>query len=337
MQIISEGSVRVDLLGGTLDLWPINLILPNVTTLNLATTLKAKVIIEKNTDEVIAIESLDYQKSYQFKLEELTTENIYLKNYFAEMSFIIQILNYFNIKQGIKLTLSSGSPAGAGLGGSSTMGITLFRGLCNFLKKPFNQNEALEIVRNIEARILDAGPTGYQDYYPACYGGVLSLKVQEGAIDPIQLYSKKLSDHLENSLTLVYSGVTRNSGINNWEVYKGFFDKDENIRKGLSSIADLSHRAHRAIQENKFEELNKLIKEEGELRAKLFPGIVPKTINKIYADLLNEFQGLGLKMCGAGGGGCFLLIHKMSEGQDIKSRVQSLGMKVLDFKVSPPM
>ena len=38
-----EGSVRVDLLGGTLDLNPINLILPNVVTLNLATSLKAKV------------------------------------------------------------------------------------------------------------------------------------------------------------------------------------------------------------------------------------------------------------------------------------------------------
>ena len=40
-----EGSVRVDLLGGTLDLVPINLILPNVVTLNLATSLKAKVTI----------------------------------------------------------------------------------------------------------------------------------------------------------------------------------------------------------------------------------------------------------------------------------------------------
>ena len=40
-----EGSVRVDLLGGTLDLVPINLILPDVVTLNLATSLKAKAVI----------------------------------------------------------------------------------------------------------------------------------------------------------------------------------------------------------------------------------------------------------------------------------------------------
>jgi D-glycero-alpha-D-manno-heptose-7-phosphate kinase len=43
MQVTSEGSVRVDLVGGTIDLEPINLILPNVVTLNVATSLKAKV------------------------------------------------------------------------------------------------------------------------------------------------------------------------------------------------------------------------------------------------------------------------------------------------------
>ena len=35
----ASGSVRVDLVGGTLDLEPINLILPNVVTMNVATSL----------------------------------------------------------------------------------------------------------------------------------------------------------------------------------------------------------------------------------------------------------------------------------------------------------
>ena len=55
------GSVRVDLLGGTLDLNPINLILPNVVTLNLATSLKAKVKVSEIDFDGIEIKSLDYQ------------------------------------------------------------------------------------------------------------------------------------------------------------------------------------------------------------------------------------------------------------------------------------
>lgn len=40
MQVTSQGSVRVDLVGGTLDIEPINLIIKNVITLNVATGLK---------------------------------------------------------------------------------------------------------------------------------------------------------------------------------------------------------------------------------------------------------------------------------------------------------
>ena len=55
-----EGSVRVDLLGGTLDLEPINLILSNVVTLNVATSLKAKVQLEQMNFEGVQIISKDY-------------------------------------------------------------------------------------------------------------------------------------------------------------------------------------------------------------------------------------------------------------------------------------
>ena len=57
-----EGSVRVDLLGGTLDIAPINLILKKALTLNLATSLKAKVDIFplEREEEGVEIHSKDY-------------------------------------------------------------------------------------------------------------------------------------------------------------------------------------------------------------------------------------------------------------------------------------
>ncbi len=72
MKIVKEGSVRVDLVGGTLDLEPIALILKNVITINMATGLKAKVELENTADKKLHIYSSDYQKEYIYGAEELT-------------------------------------------------------------------------------------------------------------------------------------------------------------------------------------------------------------------------------------------------------------------------
>lgn len=67
MEIIKEGSVRVDLLGGTIDLVPINLILHRVITLNVATSLKAKVQLKRTSESGIKIKSSDYNNEFFFQ------------------------------------------------------------------------------------------------------------------------------------------------------------------------------------------------------------------------------------------------------------------------------
>ena len=114
MQVTKEGSVRVDLLGGTVDLEPINLILSNAITLNVATGLKAKVRLETNNSKNIRIFSHDYNKEYTIELKELTEENLYQKNTFKEMTFVLQIFDLFHYDIGLDIHLSSGAPAGSG-------------------------------------------------------------------------------------------------------------------------------------------------------------------------------------------------------------------------------
>ena len=61
-----EGSVRVDLLGGTLDIHPINLVLEHAITLNVATELKAVVELEETERDGVEIHSLDYDSTQFF-------------------------------------------------------------------------------------------------------------------------------------------------------------------------------------------------------------------------------------------------------------------------------
>ena len=330
-----EGSVRVDLLGGTLDLVPINLILPDVVTLNLATSLKAKVVITPINFDGVEIVSKDYKTTDKFHSQDFTAHNFQNK-FFGNLEFIARILNLFGLHKGVRLELESGSPPGAGLGGSSAMGVTCYSAIANHLDIPYDRVDAITKINAIEALIIDC-PAGYQDYYPALFGGVLGLKATPGKVDVIQLYSEELREVLENNVTLVYSGETRNSGINNWEVYKAFFNKDAAVRAGLAEISRLSNIALQAIQSKNYESLIPLIGAEGEERRKLFPGIMTPKMNQLYSILKDHGSYFGMKICGAGGGGCFLITHHPSDREYIDQLLVKFEMKRLPFNVEKPI
>ena len=331
-----EGSVRVDLLGGTLDIYPINLVLEHAITLNVATELKAVVKLEESECAGVEIHSLDYESINFFETKDFTPDN-FRNDFFGPLSFVCQIIFLKGAHKHLKVTLHSGSPPGAGLGGSSAMGVTLYGALSDYLGHKWSPEEAISRVQNIEAQILDAGPAGYQDYYPALYGGVLALIPSLAGVKVEQLYSPELKKSLESRVTLVFSGETRNSGVTNWEVYKGFFDKEESARGGLTSIAQLSARAYQAIKNKDFDELLNLIGSEGEYREKLFESILTPNMRDLYEDLQKEIPSIRLKVCGAGGGGCFLLLHNTDERELVKKAVIAKNMRVLPFKIDSPL
>jgi D-glycero-alpha-D-manno-heptose-7-phosphate kinase len=332
----AEGSVRVDLLGGTLDLNPINLILPDVVTLNLATSLKAKVNITELDYDGVEIISADYNSTDRFKSSDFTEAN-FQKGFFGNLTFIAHLLNLFGIHQGVRLELVSGSPPGAGLGGSSAMGVTCYAALSRFCGLEFDRMEAILKVNSLEARILDCGPAGYQDYDPAMYGGILGLVATPGKVHVEQLYTDELKKVLESHITLVYSRETRLSGINNWEVYKAFFNKDHLVRAGLTEIAHLSHHAFLSIQKKNYTDLIPLIGLEGEERRKLFPGILTPTMQELNLEIKSLGDHFGMKVCGAGGGGCFLLTHKPEDNNLVETLIEKFQMKKLEFNIEKPL
>lgn len=335
MQINNLGSVRVDLVGGTLDLEPINLIVPNVVTLNVATSLKAEVVIEGNESEELRVFSKDYDKDYCYALSDLREENFFDDQFFQEMNFIAQIIAFFKPKKGLDIRLRSGAPAGSGLGGSSAMGVTLFKGLLKYYQQDLDTHEIVRIVKGIEGRILNKGVPGYQDYYPALTGGVLGLRGLPGGIGFEQLYSLELKDFLEKNFVLAYSGISRHSGINNWEVYKAFFDGDHQVRRGLGEIAKISFKLYQKIKAQDFSEVPSLVSQEGALREELFTGITPVEVKEVISILTEKQLATGYKMCGAGGGGCFLIAG--TKHQEIEEILSKNNMKRLDFTIEAPL
>ena len=333
----AKGSVRVDLVGGTLDLIPINLILKDVVTINMATSLFAQVAISFDTslDKNIKIISQDYATEESFNWEQA-------KKYQGPLKLALEILLFFKqdiekLKTKLRIELKSDAPAGSGLGGSSAMGVTLYKALCEALKLDFQRIKAISIVNGLEAKILNKGPAGYQDYYPAVFGGVLALRPSPGQVLVEQFYNSEFFDEFMKRVTLVFSGVSRNSGINNWEVYKAFFDQEAGVKNGLAKIAEISHRAYECLVKKDLEGLLSAISEEGEAREQLFANIVAPEVSDLINDIRLSFSNVGLKVCGAGGGGCFLLVHNEEDKDEISSIVQNHNMKVMNFTIERPL
>jgi D-glycero-alpha-D-manno-heptose-7-phosphate kinase len=46
---------------------------------------------------------------------------------------------------------------------------------------------------------------------------------------------------------------------------------------------------------------------------------------------------LGTKMCGAGGGGCFILIHDGVNLNKLKEKIIEYGMEILPFEIDSPL
>ena len=94
--------------------------------------------------------------------------------------------------------------------------------------------------------------------------------------------------------------------MNNWEITKRFIDNDEEVKAKLLSIGILLEQ-FTALDENRFEDIPKLVQQEWEVRRTLAPGVsTPRIQNLVSAG--SRAGALASKICGAGGGGCMMTL-----------------------------
>jgi D-glycero-alpha-D-manno-heptose-7-phosphate kinase len=281
---------RVDLAGGTLDIWPIYLFHPGAVTVNVAIDRRAWCRVETGFDGV-EIESKDtLQKASGRTVAEILAA--------GKLTLAAHILQALGIATGVRVVTQFRVPAGSGLGGSSALAVAITGALARAFDRELAPDEIWPLTRDAEARAIGV-PTGIQDYHPAIRGGALCLHLEPAtirveclAVDPAKI---------EEALTLVDAGATRFSGINNWDVFKGQIDGDARVRGALAAIASVARQVREALLAGRFEDLIGLMSEEWDARKRLAPGWTTPEIDHI-ADVVRAAGGAA-KVCGAGGGG----------------------------------
>lgn len=344
MDIKSKAPARIDLAGGTLDLWPLYLFFENTATINCAIDQYAEVRIEVGPETKIgstpAIEfcSADRGVSHAFRSYGELLEAFQGGHKATALSPALWLharvtrhfFGFWRRSAPIKVTTSCASPAGAGLGGSSALNIAL----CNALRKltlaNYSDEEMINVARDLETTVIDV-PAGTQDYWSAQFGSAAAIRMDAGRTHRKVFY--KQGSFLEKHIILVYTGQSRNSGINNWAVYKSFIDGDQKIREAFKEIVKATYRVEEALEKQSFDALVEGIEREWGARQKLAPTIATEQMLSIIESAKKE-GARAAKVCGAGGGGCFIIIAPEDRKQAVSAKLRESGTHVIDFKVA---
>jgi D-glycero-alpha-D-manno-heptose-7-phosphate kinase len=326
MRIESKAPTRVDLAGGTLDIWPLYLYHPGAVTVNAAITRYASCVLETHAhgDSRIRLISRDTQRE-----ESFTSLAALVKAKRYRLPLLAELIKIFRPAGGFTLTTDSEAPAGAGIGGSSAMAVALCAALDKLTGAGKSKIDWIYISRDAEGIVIRV-PTGTQDHYPPAFGGAAAIELLPGGERRVELHVNL--DELERRIVVVYTGKPRQSGINNWEVYQAHINGDAKISRNLERISQVAQRMRAAIEASSWKQAGRLMQEEWMFRKRNLPTISTRTIDRII-DSARRKGALAGKVCGAGGGGCLILLIEPEARGPVEAAVEQAGGTVLPMKI----
>jgi D-glycero-alpha-D-manno-heptose-7-phosphate kinase len=321
VRIESSAPTRIDLAGGTIDIWPLYLHHDQAQTLNAAISLRARCSVSPRHDRRVVIVSEDSGQTVDAdRWSDLPAG--------GPLPLLSLLVRHFRA-DGLQLATSSDSPMGAGIAGSSALNIAVSAALSAWTRAPLDPEALMQIAMNVEAQAI-AVPTGAQDYRPAVYGGVSAVELDADGVRRVALPVDPAE--LDERLVLAYTGASRHSGINNWEVTKRHIDGDRRVFDCFERIRDVAVAMREALVRGDWTEVGRQIAAEWENRKALAPGVSTPLIE----DLIARARAAGAaaaKVCGAGGGGCLVCFGEPRVMPAVRDALRAGRAQVLDFHI----
>ncbi|MCM3881724.1 MAG: hypothetical protein ND807_16575 [Vicinamibacterales bacterium] len=321
MHIRASAPTRIDLAGGTLDIWPIYLFHQNAQTLNAAISLRAHVEILPRSDGKVGLESIDTGTSLEVsdwhELEQLDRLPL-----LAKLAYFFQAAN-------LTLRTRGESPAGAGIAGSSALNIAVCGALARWAGMALDADTLLNIAMNVEAQVINV-PTGLQDYRPAYYGGIASIELRADGVKRVPL--KIDPAELQRRIVLAYTGAPRNSGTNNWDITKRHIDGDRQVFDCFERIRDATSGLRAALTRTDWKSVARYLRLEWDARKQLAPGVTTPAIDDLIAGA-SSAGARAAKVCGAGGGGCLFCLADPADVPAVQKALADGGARLLEYHI----
>lgn len=323
MHIKSSAPTRIDLAGGTIDIWPLYLFHEDAFTVNLAVDMRARVELRSRPNPGVKVCSMDRGQEIEGPGLEALEPSEWL-------ALPVRVARYFRRAGGFDLDMDCDAPAGAGLAGSSALTIALCGAFARLADRRLSPEQTIRVARNIEAQVIRI-PTGEQDYFPALHGGLNAVRLCVDGVDREALPLDRMA--LEDRLVLCYTGEPRRSAINNWEVMKGHIDGDPLVFSLFEKIRCCGIEMRLALRDGDLDRAAGAMNSEWEARRSFWRGFSTDRIDRLM-EVARAAGAEAGKVCGAGGGGCICFLSKASLKGHVESALEKAGADVLEVRMA---
>jgi len=326
MAIRATAPTRIDLAGGTLDIYPLNLFVDGGITLNMGISLLSHATLEPREDSEIHLRSEDTGAALQ-------APDVASLPLGKELDLVARIVKFYPPRTGVNVTTRNTVAHGSGLGASSSLLIALTGALDRLNGTHLGRDSYIDWGANIEAQCIGI-PTGKQDYFAALYGGVSAIwfRVDGNERRPL-VTDETFLRGLEACIILTFTGESRFSGTSNWNMLKAYIEDIGNNRACMHGIKRTALAMQEALGRQDLTRFAELVDEEWQNRKQLAAGVTTPQIEQLMAAAVSA-GAWASKICGAGGGGCMITVAPGDKRAAVIAALEASGARHLDYRIA---
>ncbi len=318
---------RVDLAGGTLDIYPLYLLVPGSMTVNAAIGVTSRVEILPATGRA-RLASANYRQ----RAEADDTHGFSLE---GNLGLIAAALRCFPPVRGVTLSLRNEAPVGSGLGASSALLVAAMLAMDALLGRRRRWVDAARDAMEIEAAHLK-NLTGRQDHVAALRGGIQGIAFGPGRVDAVRIPPRSRAGRaLAAHGFLAGTGKSHHSSDVNWRMIRGAIDGDGAVLRKFRAIAAAARAAWDAVAAAEIGAVAEAVAREWAVRKTLAPGVSTRLVDAALGSRELRARIGGAKLCGAGGGGMlFGLLRAPEDRPAVEEILRRRGFTVYPFFLS---
>jgi len=306
MIIRSKAPLRLGFAGGGTDVSPYS-DLYGGAILNATISLYAYTTIQPLDNGKIVFSSPDagVEEVYD-AVEQLDTNGYFV---LAKGVYNRVVRDFTHQPMSFRVTSHVDSPAGSGLGTSSTLVVSILGAFAEWLKLPLGEYDLARLAYEIE-RIDLKMAGGKQDQYAATFGGfnyMQFLQDDKVIVNPLRI-RQRYQDELAHNLLLYYTETSHVSA----EIIQGQIDnvkaKNNASIEAMHQLKEQAVWMKESLLKGDIDAIGEILNFGWEHKKKTASGITNPLLDDIYTTAINA-GATGGKVSGAGGGG-FMFFYR---------------------------
>ena len=319
---------RVDIAGGTLDIYPLYLLLDGAMTVNAAVTMRSVVEVHPFPRRAARLHSGNFGMA-------VTAADTHRFSLDGKMGLLSRALRHYPPVRGVEFRVRNEAPIGSGIGASSALLVALMLAAARLTRTPAHWAETARAAMEIEAAHLRS-LTGRQDHVAALRGGVQGIRFLPGRIEALRLPPRGPAGRmLQAHGFLANTGIAHRSSDVNWRMVRGAIEGDAAVLRKFQGIAGAARDAWTGVCAADAGATAKAVAAEWAIRRTLAAGVSPRPVEELFASRAFRRIAAGAKLCGAGGGGMlFGLLRDPGDRPALPALLAGAGMTAVPFLLS---